>query len=55
MPIEERIAEYRRRATEAREKSESMTSAAAREGLLKLAKGWDEMAERILKDVSRTK
>jgi hypothetical protein len=50
MTVEDRVEEYRRRACEAREKAARMTTTVAREGLLQLADGWNEMAERILKN-----
>jgi hypothetical protein len=50
---QDRIEEYRRRARNARREAERMTSAVGREGFVKLARGWDEMAGKLLQDNER--
>jgi hypothetical protein len=50
MSIERQIAEYRRRAREARDRAERAQSEAMKKGFADLAKEWDVMAERLLQD-----
>lgn len=52
MDMQKRIAQYRRRAREAREEADRMTSAAARQGLIRIADDWDKLAEDIAREHS---
>jgi hypothetical protein len=55
MDFQERVAKYREFACQARLEAERMTSAAARDGLLKLADEWDQLAADILKEYTGQK
>lgn len=55
MDVAERVQNYKDRANQARIEARRMTSAAAKEGLLKVAQEWDELAEDILKKYSPPK
>jgi hypothetical protein len=48
MDVAARIADYKKRADEARKEAMRMTSAAAKAGLLSVAADWEQLAEDIL-------
>jgi hypothetical protein len=50
MDVANRVADYKKRAEEARREAARMTSAAAREGLRRVAAEWDLLADDILRE-----
>lgn len=50
MDVRKRVADYKKRAEDARREAARMTSAAAREGLRKVAAEWDLLADDILRE-----